>query len=226
MPQVPNQYRKIVPQRGHEIENLLRKFQIAEIFSYIAGGYARWMISPKSRPPSPGDIDFYFQDFSSFSKAKQLLTDEGCLLQKESHNALTFAPYNIGVGNRVQLIKTVGDRYGDIFEILNHFDLSVCQAAVTIDSETNHMQGYGSRKFFDTEGDDRLRIIKIGNPMSTMIRCMKYARHGYSIGPKQLVKILNVWDAMSPEMRAATREMISTETSTSLESDLYSMIEA
>ena len=65
-------------------------------------------------------------------------------------------------------------------------------------------------KFLDDEKDMFLRIENIHCPVSSTLRCMKYARKGYFAGPGQIIRLFADWDQRPPEYRSKLFELFKT----------------
>ena len=203
-------FQKVKPKRGMEIAVLLGLLKEFGVGCFVAGGFARWMVSNEEHPPAPDDIDIYFDGSNSFALAEKWFRNKGFELKLESKNAITFAPPAIAAWQdclHIQLIKPSYDRCGEISHVLLKFDLSVCQAAVEI--KDGQAVGYCSYYFLDDNDKKTVRILHISNPLLTMQRCCKYACKGYRIPPREMMKILANWEERSEEVRDKFKKLVS-----------------
>jgi hypothetical protein len=205
-------YNIATPQRGGDaIIPLMALLRNDGVKCFIAGGFARWILSENETTPTPGDIDFYFQDDTALHKATWVMTREGFTVALETDNAVSYRPpntveFDIPIG--IQFIKPRGGkRCGTIHDVLDGFDLSICQAALELTSE-NKLKGYVSVVFGLDEANQDIHVINVVSPLATMQRCMKYARKGYKIGHKELLKIFAEWDKVAIEKRTRIFELI------------------
>jgi len=201
---VRHPYSIVAPQRGGDaVIHLMSMLRNEGAKCFIAGGFARWVLSPNETTPIPGDIDIYFDAEPSFAKAKFILGKEGFVTALETDNALTIRPPGTAEFDtpiNIQLIKPRDGRKGTVYDVLDAFDINVCQAALVI-KDDNTLKGYVSSGFTWGETHQKLHIVNIANPLATMQRCVKYAAKGYKIGNKSLLKILTEWDKRTPEER-------------------------
>lgn len=177
-------YSIVAPKRGGDaVVGLLAVLRNDGVNCFIAGGFARWVLSPNDTTPCPGDIDIYFENDDSFNKAK----------------------FDISIS--IQLIKPREGRQGTVYDVLDAFDISICQAALVITPQ-NTLKGYVSKGFTWGEENQKIHIVNIVSPLATMQRCMKYAAKGYKVGNKTLLKIFTEWDKRTAEERIRIHNLI------------------
>lgn len=119
--------------------------------------------------------------------------------------------------------------WGPIEEILENFDFTVVRVALVREEtcqrcggneEVHEIDGYALRcpegwlpgavawgaiaddEFSDDEKNTFIRIKNIHCPISSTIRCMKYARKGYFVGPAQVLKLFLDWNVRGPEYQS------------------------
>jgi hypothetical protein len=201
------------PIRGYDyVIPLLAELRNCGVNCFIAGGFARWVLSPNELTPIADDIDIYFYDQESFSIAKTvLIVNNKFVLNMETDNALTISPPSdtgIWTPLHVQLIKPHGKRVGNIFDVLDTFDLNICQAALQIDQQSDTLQGYASYEFTKGENKQVVKILTCESPLSVLVRCCKYSAKGYRVPAKELLKPLLHWDEQSAEDKAKIKAVI------------------
>ena len=208
---VKHPYSIVTPQRGGDaVVGLMTMLRNDGVKCFIAGGFARWVLSPNDTTPCPGDIDIYFQDEPSYSMAKFVLGKEGFKIALETNNALTLNPPNSAEFDEplnIQLIKPSNNRQGSVYDVLDAFDLNICQAALVI-KDDNTLKGYVSQGFNWGEANQRMHILNISSPLATLQRCMKYAGRGYKISSKNLMKVFIEWDGRSADERTRIRNLM------------------
>ena len=202
---VRHPYSVVVPQRsGDAVIGLMALLRNDGVKCFIAGGFARWVLSTVDTTPCPGDIDIFFEDKESYEKCVWLLKKEKFTVALESQHAVTMNPPNTAefdVGSiNIQLIKPNGNRFGTIFDVLDGFDMSICQAALVITPE-NKLKGYVSNFFTICEAQQRVRLVKMAHPLATMRRCIKYVSKGYKVSSNVLLEIFEAWDKLPQEKR-------------------------
>jgi len=202
---VRHPYSVVAPKRsGDAVIGLMTMLRNHGVKCFIAGGFARWVLSEVETTPCPGDIDIFFENEESYEGCVWLLKKENFTIALESHHAVTMNPpntaeFDVG-GINIQLIKPRADRVGTIFNVLDGFDISVCQAALVITPE-NKLKGYVSNAFTVCESQQRVRLIKMAHPIATMRRCIKYASKGYKVSTRVLLDIFAAWDKLPQEKR-------------------------
>lgn len=175
----------------------------------ILGGYARYCVSPKKKPVDPGDVDIYVRSDEAFEAMKKGLVDLGFEVRHENAVALTFESPEEGPVSTVpppQLIKPENKgaivATGTNEEILASFDFTIVRVGITnttdalADADFEHDEKYGL-----------LRIKNIHCPVSSLLRCMKYARKGYFLRPAEAMKLFMDWDNRDDEYRARLVEL-------------------
>lgn len=208
---VKHPYSIAAPQRGGDaVVGLMTMLRNDGVKCFIAGGFARWVLSPDASTPHPSDIDIYFENDDSFYKARFILSNEGFTAVLDTKNALTFSQPNtveFGIGISIQLIKPHNGRMGTVYDVLDKFDLNICQAALVITPQ-NTLKGYVSQGFLWGETNQKMHILHISNPLATLQRCMKYAARGYKIANKNLLRVFAEWDKKTNEERQRVHNLI------------------
>jgi hypothetical protein len=156
----------------------------------IAGGYARFLASPSSQP---SDIDIFTTTIEQFESIGNSLFDLGFTPKKVTEFAETFEKS----GHKdVQIVRPSKGR--TIKDIVKGFDFTVSMI---------YLENNGTlvvhENFFEHEANSKLvvndSLDSSNNPLGLLIRVIKYVGKGYSIGNKELLKILDAWASLSTE---------------------------
>lgn len=189
-------FKVIQLKRGfNEIETF---FNLAEKNNaVICGGYARYCASPVKEPTKAGDIDFFPK---TEEVTKSLLADllaMGFVVKHENHVSYTLNPSEekeneLSYLPTPQIIKPVIEgkivTLGTVEEILENFDFTVVRAAILNPKEVMVDE--------DFEEDEKHRYLKLKNihcPISSLLRCCKYAKKGYFMRPGEALKLFQDW---------------------------------
>lgn len=169
----------------------------------IAGGFARYCCSTARDVAPASDIDVYAISMSAFDGLTTLLDSMCGSFTKE-----TGISYNwTGDFLSLQLIKPVEEgnlvTVGDPETIMSTYDFTVCKAAII--SSTLCLV---DERFSVDEAKKFLRIRKMGNPLSTLNRVIKYTKKGYSTNNFQLMKILKEWDAHKESFKSDLEQLV------------------
>lgn len=143
---------------------------------FIAGGYARWALSPHKDSAPPNDIDIFFEREKDFFHLEDIF--EGMRMRRSysSNNAVSYSWHLFPLP-----LHLVRINYGTPENILNSFDFGICQAAL-IGNE-----GFALPSFLEEEERKELRI-KTLSPLS-MDRVNKYIGRGYWISYGERAKV-------------------------------------
>jgi hypothetical protein len=190
---------KIIPlKRGfNEIEtfyNLCEKHN-----SIICGGYARYCASPlpTQKVIIPGDIDMFPRTEESSGGLLESLKLMGYEIIHENHVSITLKPIDdkkeeLSYYPTPQIIKPIIEgkivALGTPEEILENFDFTIVRAAIISSTEILVDE--------DFEHDERHKLLKLKNihcPISSLLRCCKYARKGYFLRPAEALKLFRDW---------------------------------
>lgn len=170
---------------------------------WICGGYARYCASPKQTPVKAGDIDVYFEDDSAYETVKARLLKEGLEIRHENKMALTYkAPEDnqspLAYMPTIQLIQPLEEArlisVGTRTSILGSFDFTVIRASILSPTEV-----MVDADFMHDETHGLIRIKNIHCPVSSTLRCLKYARKGYFLRPFECLKLFIDWQDRAPE---------------------------
>lgn len=185
--------------------------EIQEIYSiiknhhaFICGGWVRYMASPRKNPIKAGDIDIYCESEKSFEELKNIFLIEKKLSKRHENDiSFTFAIPETGslsTSPTIQLIKPVKEgkivSIGTMQEILENFDFTVIRAGLLsenlalVDADFEHDEKY-----------TLLRLKNIHCPISSTLRCMKYAKKGYFLRPLEALKLFIDWEKRTVEYK-------------------------
>ena len=172
-----------------------------KIGATICGGWVRYMASTNKDPVIAGDVDVYSVNDEMFGELKSEFNS--LEIKHENDISITFATAKEGPFSFtpiIQLIKPIKDGHivskGSINEILENFDFTVVRAAMI--SETEALV---DEDFEHDEAHKLLRLRNIHCPISSTLRCMKYAKKGYWLRPREALKLFLDWSSRSDEYR-------------------------
>jgi len=167
----------------------------------ICGGYVRYMCSPRLDPVKAGDLDVFCPTQEVFDTLKKMFD---LSIRAETDVAITYN--RGGSDNRyfpappIQLIKPIREgkivANGSLEEILENFDFTVIRCGLTsthtamVDADFDH-----------DETNMVLRLKNIHCPISSTLRCMKYAKKGYWMPPMHVLKLFLDWDSRDQDYR-------------------------
>jgi len=127
--------------------------------------------------------------------------------------ALKVVPERIVV---VEVVKPFGNQYMKTFgkpeEVVVRFDFSVVRAYL-IDNNSSQLQAYVDERFDEDTAAKHLVITHINCPVAVAQRVAKYAKKGYSIGIRELIKLFVEWQNRPPEYRNRLLELLRRELS-------------
>jgi hypothetical protein len=208
-----------VSRNGFEIVPIYRGFyEIKKVFeivhplgAVICGGYARYCASNHKNPLIGADVDIYCPDDEVFEKLEAIFVNEHKLeVKHENEMALTFKKTTEGYLAHtpvLQLIKPVKEgrvvAVGSMEDILSNFDFTVVRAAILNDQEC-----MVDADFLHDEERRILRLKNIHCPISSTLRCMKYASKGYWLPPFQCLSLFTDWDARTDEYKQKLYEFL------------------
>ena len=190
-------YQRVPLLRGFTEIKLL--FELCQQFgATICGGYARYCASPKptDKVVRAGDVDLFPHNEEATARILDALKAMGFEVQHENDMAITMkAPKGSPVRHMPtpQVIKPVIQgqivTLGTTEEILDNFDFTIVRAAIVSPSEV-----LVDDEFLDDETNNVLRLKNIHCPISSTLRCCKYARKGYWMRPSEALKLFLDWN--------------------------------
>lgn len=195
-------------------------YEISELFALcqkagatICGGYARYCASPKptAKVLAAGDVDLFphSEDASKILLAD--LTAMGFEIAHENHVSISMKPTEANEEKLAhiptpQIIKPVIEgkivTLGTTQEILENFDFTIVRAAIVSPTEV-----MVDDDFEDDETHGILRLKNIHCPISSLLRCCKYARKGYFLKPSEALKLFQDWTERGEEYRKRMVEL-------------------
>lgn len=179
----------------------------------ICGGYARYCASPKATADvvPAGDVDLFPKSETATNAILEALLAMGYVKQHENHVSITLKPGDektdeLSLLPKPQIIKPVIEgaivTLGTVDEILDNFDFTIVRAAVISDTEVMVDE--------DFEKDEKraaLRLKNIHCPVSSLLRCCKYARKGYFMRPAEALRLFIDWQNRGPDYASRIVEL-------------------
>jgi len=205
-------YKKIPIRRGfYEIKSLFEICQKAG--ATICGGYARFCCSPlpTQKVVIPGDVDMFPHTEEATEKVLAALLEIGFEKHHENHVSITLKPKkgkesDLAYIPTPQIIKPMIEgkivTLGTIEEILENFDFTIVRAAIFSSEEC-----IVDEEFENDEQHKLLRLRNIHCPVSSLLRCCKYAQKGYFMRPAEAIKLFNDWMDRGEEYRERLLEL-------------------
>jgi hypothetical protein len=176
-----------------EIEKVYQ--DITPLGGIICGGYVRYLASPRLDPCKAGDLDIYCPTQEIFDAVKSKF-EEHLQVRVETEVALTYNRSSDGYyfpAPAIQLIKPIREgkivANGDMEEILANFDFTVIRCGIKTPTTA-----LVDADFIHDETKLILRLKNIHCPISSTLRCMKYAKKGYWMPPMHVLKLFFDWD--------------------------------
>ncbi len=191
-------YKTIALKRGFTEVSVLYNLAV-ENNAVICGGYARYCASPlpTARVVPAGDCDLFPKTPEATDRLKELLINMGFEIRHENHVSITFKPTEAKKAELSympipQVIKPVIEgkivAVGTVEEILDNFDFTIVRAAIISPTEV-----MVDDDFEKNEENKYLRLKNIHCPISSLLRCCKYARKGYFMRPIEALKLFIDW---------------------------------
>ena len=188
-----------------------RFFELAQKHNAtICGGYARYCASPVKDVAKAGDVDFFPQSEESAVALLQDLVAMGFTVKHENHVSYTLEPGkdSKGIGHlpTPQVIKPMIEgrivTLGTPQEILENFDFTIVRAAILNEDEV-----LVDCDFIVDEIKRKLHLKNIHCPISSTLRCCKYARKGYWMPPSEALKLFLEWDLRGDDYKIKLLEL-------------------
>lgn len=188
-------YKVLFVKRGlTEIRKLL--LIVSACDGFVAGGYARYCLSPVPKPVQPGDVDIFCKEEGAYGKIIQALKDQGATVKIQTVNATTMNPPSDWVACPMIQIINPAVMCGDPWSIISRFDFTIAIAALL-----GNIQGIAHKNFEEDEYAGRLIVNYIQCPIGNSVRLHKYLKKGYKVSIKELVKFFLDWESKSEERR-------------------------
>ena len=159
---------------GSSREMFTLQHLVTQYRGFIAGGYARWAMSPLQKPAPPSDIDCYFRDLDGMQAFSYAITRTGWHMVRSSGFAVKFtkAYFDLPL-HAVCVTGTPGF-------IVEGMDLGICQAII------DHCEGRATYSYMEEESRKVLKVKKPHNLLLTLKRIEKYKGRGYSFAEEEL----------------------------------------
>lgn len=199
-----NGFKKVKVIRGFtEIKPVFEVLKKHDGKAFILGGYVRFMCSPRNKPIKAGDLDIYCKDDATYDALK-LEFDKDLEIQFDSDVAVSYGIPESGkfqYAPSIQLIKAINQgaivANGTMEEILGAFDFSIIRTGLISEDE--------ALVDADFEHDEQRTLLRIKNihcPISSTLRCMKYAKKGYFLKPIEVLKLFVDWEDRDGDYRS------------------------
>lgn len=184
----------------------------------ICGGYARYCASPRPTPKvvPADDCDIFplSEDATTYLQAD--LAAMGYEVRHENHVSITMRPTDAKKDELAwlptpQIIKPVVEgrivTTGTTDVILENFDFTIVRAAIISPTECMVDEDFESDELHGV-----LRLKNIHCPISSLLRCCKYARKGYFLRPFEALKLFADWEARDEDYRLRIQELFTRST--------------
>lgn len=188
-PENTNPYAYVPVRRGiTEIESLRSLVSVHD--GFIAGGYARYCLSPLPKPVIPSDVDVFCRTEDAYMNILNELKRQGAKVKIETVNAATLTPPDKWIScPTIQLINP-SVMVGNPWSIISRFDFTVTIAALMGPSH-----GIAHKEFEADEYAMQLKVNFIQCPVGNMRRAIKYCKKGYKLSVKEMVKFYKDWES-------------------------------
>ncbi len=201
--QAPAQPYKILDiQRGiSEISKLLIHVEAYNCF--VAGGYARYCLSPVQKPLAPNDVDVFCKEAKDYEPLIKSLTERGAEIIVQTQNATTIkSPASWVSCPTIQIISPTVSSGNPWHVISTFFDFTVTMAAIMHSS-----YGIVHPNFEEDEHKKSLRVVNIICPLGNLKRAAKYIRKGYRLGAQDMIKFYEAWEKTPQVSRDKLKEL-------------------
>ena len=158
-------------------------FDEAVRLGWIAGGAVRAAYANENI----SDVDIFFSGETARLSLEAELMELGYTRTFNSGNAVSWVK---DFGNRKARLQTIKKYFDCPSACLNAFDFTVCQAAIIKNPENKPFVMQGPAFMQDLAGRQLIINRATPYPLSTVIRCQKYVKKGYTIRPCEMVQLL------------------------------------
>ncbi len=158
---------------------------------FIAGGFARWVMSPLSQPKPTNDIDIFSPNAECATKLVDACCASGLVENGSFYRSLAgwhsdaadTLPWSISICNPDIPVK-VKVWYGTPEEVVSHFDFSVVRVTLTVNED-----GICDTRFMSDERELRITVCAVDYPVFLIDRIAKYVHKGYVLHTTELLKV-------------------------------------
>ena len=198
-------------QAGYRSTDQVRElFELIGERGHIAGSMCAWMAELEEPGWTPGDIDIFAVSDEAFGEIEALLKANYVQMFRMS-NALVSAfrvkrKFNDQSYLPVQVVKPHPSWEGsdDIRrDIVLSFDLTCSRGLLTGYNDNGCPELYGDIYLGEL---DKVKIIRVNNPVKTLARMLKYHRRGYEFSAWEQIKVLLSWDMVMDDKKGAITE--------------------
>lgn len=173
----------------------------------ICGGAARHACSPDTSADGSLITVASSSDYDVFAKNTENVNEiKSDIIFNYSPSEIHETPMSFLFTTRIGKINLIKQFVGEPERLLERFDFTVVRAAL-VDSASVLVDD----DFEKDELEKKLRIKHLNCPVSTMMRCMKYARKGYSFPLIESIKIFQDWEQRPIEYRSRLIELAESE---------------
>lgn len=172
---------------------------------FVAGGYARYCLSPLTEPVAPRNVDLYCKEAGAYQYLSDEIVRRGGSITFQTSNAISIKPPAKWVAcPTIQVINpsVMGGSPADTIAI---FDFTIAMAVLTWED-----QGIASKEFEEDEAGMQLRVNRIQCPIGTFKRALKYAKKGYKLSSMEMLKFYRAWDGLAPDKKEELVQLIAT----------------
>lgn len=177
----------------------------------FAGGFVRWLASPRLSPIPFGDVDILPITEDAFYAVRDACEGALNLKQlKETTTAITYKGPMMGPtvlqlhgtmrfpteAPNIQILRPERFPGDSLEERLSKFDLTICQAAL-LDEKTALVH----TRFYQDEMDGHIVFASEFRIDDAFNRVAKYSRKGYLFQPSEGYKLWKAWESMDPETK-------------------------
>jgi hypothetical protein len=149
---------------------------------FIAGGYARWAVSPNTSPALAKDVDIYATKTTHIETLIDGLKLKG-LVGRMSPTSIIWPTQDTPFSG-LPVLNTISGIAGTPEKVIKGFDFSVCRVALKSSQEA-----IADSNFDQDEQQRVIRIKDITNIQGTVTRILYYLDKGYKINPAEFHKL-------------------------------------
>lgn len=195
-------YKVLFIKRG--LTEIRKLFLLVEAHGgFIAGGYARYCLSPVPKPVPPSDVDVFCKEEGAHDKLIKALEGFGAKIKIQTVNATTIIPPPDWVACPTIQIINPAVMCGDPWSIISRFDFTIAIAALI-----GKDQGIVHNNFEEDEYKGALVVNYIQCPVGNLRRAMKYIKRGYKLSVREMIRFYEDWDNKSLERKKEIMDLV------------------